>query len=112
MYTVNWTKLQNLTTAFETIRINDSEIFDEFKTKLSKIENSSFNLGEPIPQSRIFKEILRSLPERFRPKVVAIEEHQDLNSLSVEELVGNLQTYEANCEAPPLVGPQFDLNNN
>ena len=58
--------------------------------------NSSFNLGEPIPQPKIVKKIQRSLPERFRPKVVAIEECQDLNSLTVEELVGNLQSYEAN----------------
>ena len=39
---------------------------------------------------------MRSIPKRFHPKVVVIEEHQDLNSLSVEELVGNLQTHEAN----------------
>lgn len=90
------TKLQNLTTAFETIRMKDLETFDEFNTKLSKIENSSFNRGEPIPQSKIVKKILRSLRERFHPKVVAIEEHQDLNSLTVEEFVGNLQTFESN----------------
>ena len=46
---VKQTKLQNLTTAFETIRMKDSESFDKFNTKLSKIMNSSFNLGEPIP---------------------------------------------------------------
>lgn len=76
--------------------MKDSEIFYEFNSKLSKIVNSSFNLGEPIPQHKVVKRILRSFPKRFRSKVVAIEEHQDLNSLSVEELVGNLQTYEAN----------------
>ena len=76
--------------------MKDSETFDEFNSKLSKIVNSSFNLGEPIPQQKIVKKILRSLPDCFRPKVVTIEEHQDLNPLSVEELVGNLQTYEAN----------------
>ena len=80
------TKLQNLTTAFETIRMKDLETFDEFNTKLSKIVNSCFNLGEPTPQSKTDKKILRSLPEHFCPKVVAIEEHQD----PVEELVGNL----------------------
>ena len=48
--TVKQTKLHNLTTAFETIRMKDSETFDESNTKLSKIVNSSFNLGGPIPQ--------------------------------------------------------------
>ena len=94
------TKLQNLTTAFETIRMKDLETFDGFNTKLSKIVNSSFNLGEPIPQSKIVKKILRSLLEHFRPKVFSIDEHQDLNSLTVEELVDNLQTFESNhCQA-------------
>ena len=65
-------------------------------SKLTKIVNSSFNLGEPIPQLKIVKKILRSLPKRFHPKVVIIEEYQGLNSLNVEELVCDLQTYEAN----------------
>ena len=76
--------------------MKESETFDEFNAKPSKIVNSSFNLGEPVPQPKIVKMILRPFPERFRPKVVAIEEYQDLNFLSIEELVGNLQTYDAN----------------
>ena len=70
--------------------MKDSETFDEFSSKMSKIVNASFNLGGPIPQPKIMNKILRSLPERFRPKVAAIKEHKDLNSVSVEELVGNL----------------------
>ena len=50
--TVKQTKLQNLTIAFETIKMKDSETFDEFNIKLSIIINSSFNMGEPIPQSK------------------------------------------------------------
>ena len=96
MNTVKQTKLQNLTIAFETIRMKDSKPFDEFNKKLSKIVNSCFNLGEPILQSKIVKKILRSLPESFRPKVVVIDEHEDLNSPTVEELFGNLQTFESN----------------
>ena len=43
---------------------------------------------------------MRSLPDCFRPTVVAIEEHQDLSSLTVEELIGNLQTFELSyCQA-------------
>ena len=49
-----------------------SETFDEFYAKLSHIVNSSFNLGEPISEAKAVKKTLRSLPERFRPKVVAI----------------------------------------
>jgi len=38
--------------------------------------------------------ILRSLPARWRPKVTAIEEVKDLNTLSVEDLVSSLKVHE------------------
>ena len=38
---------------------------------------------------------MRSLPDRFQPKVTAIEEAQDVDNLKLDQLVGNLQTYEA-----------------
>lgn len=93
---VKLTKIQNLNTAFETICGKDNETFDEFNAKHNDIVNLSFNLGEPIPDHKVFKKILRSLPRRLHSKVVAIEEHTNLNELVVEELVGNLQAFEAN----------------
>ena len=38
--------------------------------------------------------ILRSLPARWRPKVTAIDEAKDLNTLSVEDLVSSLKVHE------------------
>jgi len=38
--------------------------------------------------------ILRSLPARWRPKVTAIKEAKDLNTLSVEDLVNPLKVHE------------------
>ena len=35
------------------------------------------------------RKLLRSLPARWRPKVTAIEEAKDLNTLSVEDLVSS-----------------------
>ena len=93
---VRQTKIQNLAIAFETIRMKDSETFDEFNSKLSHIVNLSFNLGEPIPDHKVVKKTLRSLPKRFHLKVVAIKEHTNFNQLTVDELVGNIQTFEAN----------------
>ena len=94
--TVKQSKLQKLYTAFETIKMEDDETFDEFNSKLNTIVNDTFSLGEPIPENRIVKKILRSIPEMFDAKVVAIEENKNLNILKAEKLVGNLQTFEAN----------------
>ena len=45
---VKMSKLQMLTSRFETIRMDDHETFREFHAKLMDIVNSNFNLGESI----------------------------------------------------------------
>ena len=69
------------------------ESFDEFYAKLKDIVNSAFNLGETIPEPKIVRKVLRSLPERFHVKITAIEELKDIDKILLTELVGNLQTY-------------------
>ena len=56
--------------------------------------NSTFNLGETIPEPKIVRKVLRSLPERFHAKITMIEESKDIDKIPLTELVGNLQTYE------------------
>ena len=56
--------------------------------------NSTFNLGETIPEPKIVRKVLRSLPERFHAKITTIEESKDIDKIPLIELVGNLQTYE------------------
>ena len=56
--------------------------------------NSTFNLGEIIPEPKIVRKVLRSLLERFHAKITAIEESKDIDKIPLIELVGNLQTYE------------------
>ena len=83
-------KLQQLTTRFESIRMSNDECFDEFYVKLNDIVNSAYNLGEIYDQPKIVGKILRSLIEDFRPKVTAITESKDVDSIPVYELVGSL----------------------
>ena len=87
-------KLQRLTTSFEQIKMEKDESFDEFYAKFKDIVNSAFNLGETIPEPKIVRKVLKSLPERFHAKIIAIEESKDINKIPLTELVGNLQTYE------------------
>ena len=83
-------KLQRLTTSFEEIQMEDDESFDEFYAKLKNIVNSAFNLGETIPEPKIVRKVLRSLPERFHAKIMAIKESKDIDKIPLTELVGNL----------------------
>ena len=92
--TVKINKLQQLTIRFESIRMSDDESFDDFYAKLNNIVNSAYNLGEIYDQPKIVRKILRSLTEDFRPKVTAITESKDMDFITVNELVGSLQSYE------------------
>ena len=74
--------------------MEEDESFDEFYAKLKDIVNSAFNLGETIPEPKIVRNVLRSLPERFHAKITTIEESKDIDKIPLIELVGNLQTYE------------------
>ena len=92
--TVKDSKLQRLTMNFEEIKMEEDKSFDEFYAKLKDIVNSSFNLGETIPEPKVVKKVLRSLPEIFHAKITTIEEWKDIDKIPLTELVGNLQTYE------------------
>ena len=76
--------------------MSDDESFDEFYAKLNDIVNFTYNLSEIYDQPKIVRKILRSLTKNFRPKVTAITESKDVNSIPVDELVGSLQSYELN----------------
>ena len=80
--------------SFEEIKIEEDASFDKFYAKLKDIVNSTFNLGETIPEPKIVRNVLRSLLERFHAKITAIEESKDTKKIPLTELVSNLQTYE------------------
>ena len=80
--------------------MEDHENFGEFYAKLMDIVNSSFNLSEPILNSKVVSKILRSLSERFRAKVTVIEKSKDVDSLKVNKLVGSLQTFKMTLGSP------------
>ena len=74
--------------------MEEDESLDKFYAKLKNIVNSVFNLGETIPELKVIKRVLKSLPKRFHAKITAIEESKDIDKIHLIELVGNLQTYE------------------
>ena len=103
-------KLQNLATQFETISMSESECFDDFYAHFSDIVNTIFNLGEVIDNTRVVKKILRSLPKCFIPKVTILNSLGNLKSLKLEELVGDLQTYEIDMFSKTIKSKDNDVS--
>ncbi|KAL5580013.1 hypothetical protein UlMin_012455 [Ulmus minor] len=91
---VKRSKLQMLTSQFESIRMEEGEKVADFNSKLIDITNRSCLLGEEYVESKIVRKILRSLPHRFQGKVISIEESKNVDKIRLEELIGSLETFE------------------
>ena len=65
-------------------------MYSRFQTLVSGLQI----LKKSYVVSDHMSKILRSLPARWRPKVTAIEEAKDLNTLSFEDLVNSLKVHE------------------
>lgn len=74
-----------MTSSFEEIRMEEDETFDEFYAKLKDVVNSSFNLGEKIPEPKIVRKVLRFLLESFHTKTTTIEESKDTDKTPLIE---------------------------
>ncbi|GAV60820.1 zf-CCHC domain-containing protein/UBN2 domain-containing protein [Cephalotus follicularis] len=62
--------------------------------RFTNIINSLQSLNKCYTNSEMVRNILRCLPKSWMPKVAAIEEAKDLNTLPLEELLGSLVTHE------------------
>ncbi|KAK2452208.1 gag-protease polyprotein [Trifolium repens] len=91
---VKMSRLQLLTTKFENLGMKEDESVHDFHMNVIDFANSFDSLGEKIPEEKLVRKILRSLPRKFDMKVTAIEEAQDISSMKVDELIGSLQTFE------------------
>ncbi|XP_021827363.1 uncharacterized protein LOC110767990, partial [Prunus avium] len=87
-------KLDMVSAEFESLKMQDSETIQEFYAKFSALANSSHNLGEKIPEIKLIKKFLRSLPNRFDAKRTAFSEMRDLTTVKRHQVIGSFRTYE------------------
>jgi hypothetical protein len=87
-------KLQTYRLQFEQLNMKEDETFGKYFLRVEEQVNAMIGLGEKIEDVSLVQKILRSLPDRFNPKVSAIEELNDLKALSIDQLLGTLTAYE------------------
>ncbi|XP_070036976.1 uncharacterized protein [Nicotiana tomentosiformis] len=83
-----------LTIEYELFRMKYDENIQDMHTRFTSIINELHSLGETIPRNKLVRKILSVLPSSWESKVNAITEANDLQTLTIDELVGNLKTYE------------------
>ncbi|TYK11259.1 gag-pol polyprotein [Cucumis melo var. makuwa] len=74
--------------------MSEDESVSEYNERVLEIANESLLLGENIPDSKIVRKVLQSLPRKFDIKVTAIKEIHDITTLKLDELFRSLLTFE------------------
>lgn len=74
--------------------MNDDETIEVFMNRVQDLVNAIHSLGQNVDDTKIVEKVLRSLPSKFDPITITIEESKDLSQLILVELLGSLQTYE------------------
>ncbi|KAA0043191.1 gag-pol polyprotein [Cucumis melo var. makuwa] len=91
---VKISRLQLITSKFEAFRMTEVESVSDYNKRVLEIANESLLLDEKIPDSKIVRKVLRSLPRKFDMKVTVIEEAHDITTLKLDELFCSLLTFE------------------
>jgi hypothetical protein len=87
-------KLQTLKTEFEMMVMKDDETIDNFSGRLSGVASKANSLGTTFDDAILVRKLLNSVPERFLQIVASIEQYSDLDTITFEEAIGRLKTYE------------------
>jgi hypothetical protein len=87
-------KLQTYRVQFEKLQMKEDETIGKYFLRVEELVNAMKALGEKIEEPSLVQKILRSLPDRFNPKVSAIEELNDIKALAFDQLLGTLTAYE------------------
>ncbi|GJW17469.1 retrovirus-related pol polyprotein from transposon TNT 1-94 [Tanacetum coccineum] len=87
-------KIDLLVQQYEQFVISEDESINSAFARFNTIITSLKALDEGCSSKNYVRKFLRALHPNWREKVTAIEESKDLTSLSLDELIGNLNVYE------------------
>ena len=79
-------KLQTYRGQFKQLKMKEDENIAAYFLRVDETVNAIIGLGEETEEYVIVQKVLRSLPMRFNPKISALEEISDLNSIRKGEL--------------------------
>nr|XP_016486303.1 PREDICTED: uncharacterized protein LOC107806627 [Nicotiana tabacum] len=87
-------KLQEFRSQFELARMRPTESIKEFFTRIEEIVNGLRTNGEVLEEVKVVEKILQSLSLKFHNKKVIFEATKELSMLRLDDLKGELVTYE------------------
>jgi len=78
---------------FVLLMMNEDEDIAKFFLRMNELMNTIRGINEPMGNSFVAQNELRSLPAILNAKVSIIEEMQDINTLKLDHMHGKLTPY-------------------
>ena len=91
---VKQTKISMLTNQFQLFKTNPNESISDMYSRFQDIVHSLISLGNEFSEEDQVRIFLNSLTTEWDQKILAIEEANDISTLKIEELIGNLMSFE------------------
>ncbi|KAK8662540.1 hypothetical protein V6N13_092113 [Hibiscus sabdariffa] len=91
---VKETKIGLLNLEYENFKMDPNEDIKSMFDRFSTIVNQLKGFGEEIPEDKLIRKLIYSLPQSWDSKKTAIIEAKDLKKLKLDELIGSLLTHE------------------
>ncbi|KAL8133957.1 hypothetical protein AgCh_009142 [Apium graveolens] len=102
-------KAQTLKAEFESLTMKDTEQLDDFWMKLNGLVTNIRALREKIEERYVVKKILRAVPTKSLQIASAIEQFDNLDVISVEEIIGSLKAHEERLQGKNEAGGEQQL---
>jgi len=87
-------KLQTYRLQYEGLKMREDEKISEYFERVQNIVNTIKGLGGKISEEDLVEKVLRTLPMIYNPKVSSLEDKDDLDQLTIDDLYGILTAYE------------------
>jgi hypothetical protein len=87
-------KASTLKREFDSLTFEAGESIDDFGTRLSRITNQLAVLGFEYKEEEIVRRFLTALPPKFEQITTSIETLCDLDTITIDELIGRLKPSE------------------
>src|SRR4051812_6657831 len=93
-YDVKLARINTLTQEFELFHMESGESIENMQKRFVHLINRLNSLDRPVSNANATNKVLRCLTREWQPKITAIKEANDLNTLDITTLFGKLEEHE------------------